>query len=417
MKFPTLALAALLPALAFAAEPGPATTATNQLGLELFRQVAASSPGGNVLLSPFSIESALALTYAGADGDTRTELARVLHFPADDTSLTNDFAVIRAELDVMVKSSAQLAVTRAAAGIKADSIEWHMANRLFGQTGYEFRAPFLAVTRDGYGAPLAQLDFKAGPEAARSTINTWVAQQTQDKIRDLIPPAGVTSLTRLVLVNALYLKAPWQDKFLPASTQDRAFQLHGGASADVPTMYGENKYGYAKKPGYTAVTLPYLGGDLQFLILLPDAPDGVDALAAQVTPELLRECTKLAPDKIKLYLPKFRLAAPTLPLARLLRSLGLKRAFDDPPGSANFDRMAPRQSGEHLSLAEVYHKTYLAVDEAGTEAAAATAASMWTLGIQLPLPPEVHVDHPFLIAIQHRVSGVCLFLGRVTDPR
>jgi len=417
MKIPILVLTALLPAVAMAADPGPATVAINQLGLELFRQVAAASPGGNVVLSPFSIQSALAMTYAGAEGETRTEMARVLHFPADDAPLATDFAVLRAELDLMVKSGGLLAATQAGAGAKVDTIEWHLANRLFGQTGYQFRDPFVTVTRNSYGAPLAQLDFKTGPEAARTTINAWVGEQTQGKIQDLIPPAGVSNLTRLVLVNALYLKAPWQEKFSPTSTKERAFTVSGGQPVPVPTMYNDISYGHMIYPNFTAVAIPYLGGDLQFVILLPDAPDGVDALAAQVTPELLLGCTKLEQHKIQLYLPKFRLTPPTLPLGKMLQSLGMKQAFNDPPGSANFARMVEPQSGDNLGLAEIYHKTFVAVDEEGTEAAAATAAAMWSLGIQMPRPPEVHVDHPFLFAIQHRVSGACLFLGRVTDPR
>ena len=403
-----------------AADFAPATTATNQLGLELFRQLAATKPGENLLLSPYSIQSALAMTYAGADGDTRTEMARVLHFPADDATLAASFGAIRDAITATVAKSSTLASRQARTGGKPDTIEWHLANRLFGQNDFAFRAPFLAYVRDRFAAPLQPMDFQADPEAARITINAWAEEQTRQKIRDLIPPHGVDNTTRLVLVNALYLKAPWEDAFKTELTGDSPFRVRGADSVAVPTMLQTFHPGYARRSGYTALTLPYLGGDLQFLILLPDDPDGVAALADKLTPALLQSCAKLSPGLVTLFLPKFRLAAPTLPLSEMLKSLGMKTAFDVPTGSANFDRMAPRQPDRYLYISQVFHKTYLALDEAGTEASAATAVDMGLGGAassNQPKPTIVHVDHPFLFAIQHRESGACLFLGRVMDPR
>jgi serpin B len=389
----------------------PAAEATNQLGLELLRQVAAASPGGNVPLSPYSIQSALAMTYAGADGDTRAEMARVLRFPPDDALLAASFGKLRAELDAMA--------TR-----YAGSVEWHVANRLFGQAGFEFRASFLALVKDNYGATLQQMDFKTAAGPARAEINTWVADQTHQKITDLIPAGGLTRATTLVLVNALYFKAPWEDAFEKDATENLRFKARGAETIRVPTMEQTAHFGYAKHPGFTAVTLPYRGGDLQFLLLLPDDPAGVDALASSVTPTLLRECARLdAPFQgVVLYLPKFRLQALTIALAQMMQSLGLKAAFDRPPGSANFDRMAPRKPDEYPAIGEVFHKASMDLDEGGTEAAAATAVEVLTVqtdAAPMPRPPPivVHVDHPFLFAIQHRESGACIFLCKVTDPR
>ena len=447
----------------------PATAATNQLGLELYRQLAAAKPGENLLLSPYSIQSALAMTYAGADGDTRTEMARVLHFPDDDAQLADAFGALRNALNDAVEKSnhaqadiidsyrreaanvpqeiqdlkkestrmppeylAQMqreAEQRARDDVKtAQALDPHptelrVANRLFGQQDFAFRPTFLDFTRDRYGAPLQPLDFKTASESARDTINAWVADQTKNKITDLLPSGSVGPGTRLVLVNALYFKAPWQDKFDKKMTEELVFKVRGRQKTEVPTMYNYEECGYAKVRGYTAVTLPYLGGDLQLLILLPDADNGVDALAAALTPDLLRRCAKLNQDDIRLWLPKFKFEPPTIKLADELKALGLRQAFDEPAGSANFDRMAPRKPDAYLAVSDVFHKTFFALDEESTEAAAATAVNMMVATAAMPSgpppppPPEVHVDHPFLFAIQHRESGACLFFGRVTDPR
>jgi serpin B len=186
-------------------------------------------------------------------------------------------------------------------------------------------------------------------------------------------------------------------------------------------MYQEVSLGYAHPNGYQAVVLPYIGGDLQFVIFLPDDPHGLPALESRLTPQMLSDCARLPNPDLKLFLPKFKLAPPTLSLSQALQSLGLKQAFDIPVGSANFDRMAPRRPNDYLYISEVFHKTFLNLDESETEAAAATVVSM-DFGAAAPMTPppppiEVHVDHPFLFAIQHQASGACLFLGHVTDPR
>jgi serpin B len=403
-----------------AAEFDPAATATNQLGLELFREAAAEKKNGNLLLSPFSIQCALAMTYAGADGETRTEMAKVLHFPPDDAPLTASFGALRGALDATVKKSAATAKQRQQVKGSVDTIEWHVANRLFGQRGYQFRQPFLALVKDDYAAPFEVLDFRDAAEPARGKINAWVEEQTRQKIRDLIPAGGVDKDTRLVLVNALYLKAPWEAKFEKATTQARPFHVRGVEAKDVPVMAQTTMFGYAKRDGFAALTLPYLGRDLQLLILLPDDRAGLDALSKKVTFDLLRECAKIEPQKIELYLPKFRIEGGTLPLGKMLQALGIKTAFDLPQESANFDRIAPRKPDDYLMISEVFHKTFLALDEEGTEAAAATAVVMPRVTSAMPVekpPLVVHVDHPFLFAIQHRESGVCLFLGRMVDPR
>ena len=409
-------LASVVPAAA--ADSQTATLAVNQLGLDLLPRAGASTD--NVLLSPYSIQVALAMTYAGADGATKAEMSRVLHFPSDDATLHASFAALAQALADGVAQQHQRNEQVRKYGGQGDDIELRVANRLFGQRGYEFRAPFLDVLKTTYAAPLEALDFRRDPENARRHINGWVETQTAKKIVDLIPSGGLTEYTRIVLTNALYFKAPWDRPFERLATAELPFHVRGGAPQDIPTMRNQFSLPYAKYRGFIAIALPYAGHDLQFLILLPEAPDGLAALEKELTPELLAGCATMKSQLVTLELPKFKLRPPTLSLGQTLQALGLKTAFDRPRGSANFERMAPRKPDDYLFIGEVFHKTFLALDEEGTEAAAATAVAV-VAGMGMPsTPPQpivVKVDHPFLFAIQHCGSGACLFLGRVTDPR
>jgi len=295
----------------------------------------------------------------------------------------------------------------------------NIANRLFAQKDYDFRQNFLSLVKQNYGAAFEPIDFTVNPAAAAQHINKWVADQTRDKIQDLIPANALNKLTRLVLANALYLKAPWTDPFPDKATQPEPFHARGGAPLDVPMMRKTDRFGYAKREGFTAVSLPYVGGDLQFLVLMPDDVNGLRTLESNLTADVLAKCTRLETQDVDLHLPKFKLEPPTIALAENLQALGMKSAFNIPQGSANFDKMAPRKPNDYLYISNVFHKTFIAVDEKGTEAAAATAVVMMrATAIARPKPPpiEVKVDRPFIYAIQHVPSGVCLFLGRVTNP-
>jgi serpin B len=192
------------------------------------------------------------------------------------------------------------------------------------------------------------------------------------------------------------------------------------ARVEVPTMAQTGRLGYARRDGFQAVSLPYEGGGFQFLILLPDPGVKLAQLEARLTPELLSGLAAVQREKVALFLPKFRIQPPTLDLAESLKKLGMRTAFDEPRGSANFERMAERKPDDYLFIGKVLHKTFLDLDENGTEAAAATAVAMMR-ATSMPVPEnppvEVRVDRPFLFAVQHRSSGACLFLGRITDPR
>lgn len=399
-----------------------AARATNEIGLDLYRRLAAAQPGRNVVLSPYSIESALALAYAGAEGETRREMARVLRLTDDTAALQSAFATLRFVLDDLAEQSKAVASSRTAAGQPTDPIQWHAANRLFGQADYGFRESFLTLMSEGFVAPLWPLDFRADPQGSRVTINNWVAQQTRDKIRDLIPVGGVTPATRLALVNALYLNAPWHTPFPRTATVPAAFRTATDGTRDVPTMRLKASMGYATGNGATTVTLDYLGGGLQFVIVLPDEGVTPETIAERLTAADCARWANLRDQQawfeVILSLPKFRIEGLTVNLRSALEALGMPTAFDVPRFSANFDRIAPRRlPDDYLYISDVFHRAFIAVDEQGTEAAAATAVMVVTPVSSAPPTVEVRVDRPFLFAIQHRGSGACLFLGRVTDPR
>ena len=395
----------------------PASTAINTLGLEL---LARSGTDANGLLSPYSIQTALAMTWAGAAGVTHDEMGRVLHYPPDEAAFHGSMAALREALETAAARTVQMAKRARESGRPGDPLSLSVANRLFGQTGYAFRQPFLDLTRDLYAAPFEAVDFESHPDRERRAINRWVEEKTRDRIRELIPPDGIDEDTRLVLVNAIHLQAPWQEPFPESATRPAPFYLAPGEAIDVPTLRRQGRLGFAQRNGYRAVTVPYLGGEVQFLVLLPDADGSLSDLERGLTADQLVADAQLPLTEVILHLPKLKLEPPLLRLGQELRALGMTTAFDQPRGSADFDRMAPRRANDYLRISEVFHKTFLALDEKGTEAAAATAVVMMrvtSLPAARPDPVEVRVDRPFLFAIQHRASGACLFLGRVVDPR
>lgn len=395
-----------------AVSPETAALAVNQLGLDLHRQMPKQ---GNLCLSPYSIQSALAMTYLGASGVTQEEMMRVLHFPADKEKLGKSFAALNQSLNKAQQTSARY-------DAPAKALQLHVANRLFGQSGYEFRKPFLSGVQDHFPAPLRSMNFRKDPGNARAEINGWVAEQTRDRIRDLIPRAGVTSATRLVLVNALYFKAAWRTEFEPEATHPKPFHINGGnETVNVPTMTNYKYMSYHRGRGFQAVTLPYIGNELHFLLIVPDSVNGLASVEQTLTPRILLACANARERTVILHMPKFKITPPTIPLGNVLQTMGLATAFDKPRGSANFDAMALKKQDDYLCISEVFHKTFLELDEKGTEAAAATAVTELTGGgggYQEPEKPiEIKADRPFIFAIQHAQSGACLFLGRVTDPR
>jgi serpin B len=424
-KFALMLLFIVLPMIPVFGQPSPtllgagliAAPAVNGIGVDLLHVT--GHPDQNALLSPYSIGTALAMTYVGADGKTRDEMARVLHLRGDDAQLAGAFSTLQGQLDSVVQNSARDSEQMKQFGRTNDAIILDVANRLFGEQHYTFRPAFLDLLKTQFNAPFQPMDFRRNYTAAGKTINDWVAEKTKDRIQDLVPSGALSATTRLVLVNALYMKAPWQEPFSDQTTKPLPFHVRGGEAANVPTMNIQKNFGYAKADGLTVVTVPYKGNELQFLIILPDDTNGLAGVETELTADQLAKWAMLPNQSVKLFLPKFKMQPSTMLLAKALQQLGMTTAFDIPKGSANFDRMAPRKPDDYLAISDVLHKTFISVDEKGTEAAAATAVVM--VGrqaiIRQPEPVEVKVDHPFLFAIQHRASGACLFLGHVVDPR
>jgi len=398
------------------ADTSPVAAGINQFGLELHQRLAAD--GGNLVTSPWSITSALAMTWAGAAGRTHAEMAATLHLGDDEAAAHAAIAAIAADLAEIARASRVRVEDPDRKGGPNTPLEIITANRLFGQSGHPFEKPFIDFLEQTYAAPLEQLDFIRESEAARIHINDWVEKQTRERIKDLIPQGLLDEETRLVLTNAIYMKAPWASEF--SELPEMTFHVNGADETKIPGLSNRATFGYRQIPGGALVSVPYDGGGLQFLIVLPDERDGLAALEKQIDSALLAGATRLDPREIVLHMPKFKLEPDRVMLADQLKAMGMPTAFDDPRGSADFSRMAPRRPDDYLCISNVVHKAFIEVNRYGTEAAAATAVVMMrvtSIEVDPVEPLEIHVDRPFLFAVQHVASGTCLFLGRVTDPR
>ena len=384
-----------------AATPEQAVQSVNTLGLDLHRQMPKES---NLCLSPYSIQSALAMTYLGASGVTQKEMARVLHLPADKQALGESFTALRQMLEEAQQASVTTVAQSKKFGGPSEPLTLRVANRLFGQKTYAFRKPFLSEVKTYFGAPLQPMSFSKNPAGATHEINGWVAKQTQDRIRDLINET-LPGNTRLVLVNALYFKAAWADDFVQTATSPQPFHLRGTKQiVDVPTMRTYKNMRYYKGRGFQTVTLPYVGNQLHFLLIVPDSIAGISSVEAKLTPQLLLACAKAEYREVILDLPKFKIAPPTVQLGEILQKLGMTTAFDEPKASADFDAMAPKLPTDYLRISKVFHKTFIELDEKGTEAAAATAVVMLppiTAAPEQDLPKPIklkadrlHLRHP-----------------------
>jgi serpin B len=391
-------------------EPNPVAAATNALGLDLYRQFA--DQPGNLCLSPYSIQAAFAMTTNGAAGETLEQMRTALHLPADLDSLNGSFAELVADFEQRGQRAADHARR-----FRADEpgFQLAVANRLFGQQGYPFDPAFLGILADRYAAPLQPADFRNKHDSERLGINQWVEEQTRRRIRDLLPAGAITGDTRLVLVNALHFKAAWREQFAKSATKPAPFHLASGAVPEVPTMHQTERFGYAKEDGYTALTLPYSEG-FSMLLVVPDEINGLPAIERGLGADKLSALARLPARRVALHFPKFRIEGATVPLKGPLEKLGIKLAFTP---AADFGRMTSDKKLPGLYISDAYHRTFIAVDEKGTEAAAATAVAMVPLSA-MPRPEDpvvVKVDRPFFYAIVDGRSRTALFVGRVQDPR
>ena len=296
-----------------------------------------------------------------------------------------------------------------------------VANRLFGDKAYTFEPSYLGHVKTAFGAPLEPVDFRTGAEDARAHINGWVAQQTQDRIKDLIPAGGVDKKTRLVLTNAIYFLGDWEAPFEKNATQPATFYTTKTDKKDVPTMHDLVTLRYAAVDRVKVLDLPYQTGALALTVVLPDAVDGLDAVEARLTPAAMDKWFgALALGPVKVSLPKFKIEpATSLALRPTLDAMGMPLAFEG--DKADFTGIAnPPNPLERLHVDEVFHKAFVKVDEKGTEAAAATAvevaAAPSAVAAKPPPAAEFKADHPFLFFLRDLRSGAILFMGRLSDP-
>ncbi len=354
---------------------------------------------GNLFYSPYSISLALAMTYAGARGQTEEQMARTLHYTLPQDRLHPAFNA----LDQQVASRGT-----GARGQDAKGFRLRLANSLWGQAGYSFLPQYLESLAKDYGAGLRLLDFQKAAEAARITINDWVEEQTEGKIQNLLPQGTVSSLTRLVLVNAIYFNAAWKHPFTAQDT--RPFTLADGRKVDAPTMSQTVTLPYTRGEGYQAVELPYDGGEISMLVLLPDT-GGFERFEGTLDARVVDGAVQaLQARRVALTMPKFKYES-SFSLAPVLSEMGMPEAMSE---RADFSGMSGNRD---LHISDVIHKAIVLVDEKGTEAAAATGV---VVGVTSAMPMDqvtLTVDRPFLFLIRDVKTGTVLFVGRVLDPR
>lgn len=354
---------------------------------------------GNFFYSPHSISLALAMTYAGARGETERQMTDVLHFNLSQDHLHPAFNGLDLELARRGEG---------AEGKDEEGFRLNIVNALWGQEGYEFLPEFLDLLAENYGAGLRLLDFASASEESRVTINDWVSEQTEDRIKDLIPQGAIDPLTRLVLTNAIYFNAAWSNPFEPSMTEDGTFYLLDGGEVTVPMMRQTESFGYTEGEGYQAVELPYDGWELSMVILLPNAGEFEEFESSLDAEQVDAIIEALARREVALTMPKFEFDS-NFSLSQSLATMGMQAAFTE---SADFSGMTGNRD---LFISDVIHQAFVSVDEAGTEAAAATAVIMAEMAAPA-MPIEVTMDHPFIFMIRDIQTGAILFVGRVADP-
>lgn len=371
------------------------TDAQNRFAVDLYKQL--SSDTGNLFFSPYSIYSALTMAFAGAKQATAGEMITTLHLPYTNEKIHQAMNGLTRRL----LSSAVLG--------DIELFKFSIANAVWAQADYPILQTYLDTLSENYAAGLKIVDFRNKEEAAR-IINDWVAEQTAERIKDLISKASITPATRMVLTNAIYFKANWASQFKERDTAEAPFYLLDGTSQNVEMMFQEADFTYVRNQQFDAVSMPYEGGNFTMVLLMPKG-QSLSEYEKGLSPEIL---TGLANSKtsakMKLFVPKFGIEK-SLNLVEILRKLGMKTAFED---TADFSGMT---GSKDLKITDVVHKAFLQVNEGGTEAAAATGV---VIGLTSVMPTEdmieMHFDHPFLLMIRDNSTGALVFLGRYMQP-
>ncbi|UCG54613.1 MAG: serpin family protein [Dehalococcoidia bacterium] len=352
----------------------------------------------NLFYSPYSISLALAMTYAGASGQTAQEMANTLHFYLNQDKLHSAFNWLDIEL---VKRG------EGASGKDEEGFRLNIVNAIWGQENYRFLDAFLDVLAENYGAGLRILDFIKSTEVARNTINEWISQQTEGRIEELIPQGAIDAATRLVLTNAIYFNAAWMYPFDEENTVDRVFYLLNDDTVSIPMMNQTEFLNYVQGDNYQAVELPYDGNELSMFLLMPDK-DSFTSFEESIDSELINNIIdELTTKQVVLSMPKFEFKSE-IGLKQILAEMGMPTAFS---GMADFSGMT---KGRDLFIDDVLHEAFVSVDEAGTEAAAATAVIMKLTAAEETV--TMSLDHPFIFLIRDMKTDTVLFVGRVLNP-
>jgi serpin B len=354
---------------------------------------------GNLFFSPYSLSVALAMTYAGAAGDTADQMSGTLHFALPPERLHPAFNAYSIDLEGRAEQDAQ-----------GTPFELSIANSLWGQQGFSFEARFLDALAENYGAGMRLVDFAADPESARQEINRWVSEETREKIKDLVPEGALDALTRLVLANAIYFKAAWLHVFDADATATGLFHLPDGSVVDAEMMRQQATFAYGAGEGYQAIELPYETGAMSMVVLLPDEGSFSSIEQGLGAEALHRIVDRMTVQPVVLAMPKFTYESQ-FGLREALQALGMTDAFD--PERADFSGMDGQWD---LYIGDVLHQAFVSVDEEGTEAAAATAVVMQVTSAPIDEPIRLTIDRPFLYLIRDMQSGTILFLGRVVNP-
>jgi serine protease inhibitor len=390
-----MVLVMLIELAAYIENPAPAVVEGNtDFALDLYREL--KNTKGNLFFSPYSISTALAMTYAGARENTAKQMADVLHFPPGQKEFHSVFGQLESLLNEVQNQG---------------DVRLNVANSLWPQEGYPFLEEYLSLVKKHYGVVIMPSDYQRAAEKARKNINQWVEEKTRDKIKNIIPPGILNALTRLVLVNAIYFRGNWASQFDDSRTKEDTFYLLSGKTVQTPLMAQEKVFAYGDEEFLQVLELPYVGGSLSMIVFLPKEKDGLLQLEKQLTAANLRMwASGLRKQKVKVFLPRFKMTSQFV-LAKTLAAMGMHDAFN--PNKANFSGMDGRL--HWLYIGAVLHKAFIDVNEEGTEAAAATATLLGRVKMA-PQPPIFRVDHPFIFLIRENTTGSILFLGRVMDP-
>jgi len=371
----------------------------NAFALDLYHQL--NGVTDNLFFSPYSISIALAMTCAGAAGNTESQMAQAMHFDLPQAQLHPAFNQLA--LEMARRANAE--------GVDpSQAFTLHVVNATWGQAGYTFLPGYLDILAQEYDAGIRLLDFAANPESARNTINQWVSQETQNRINDILPAGSIDTLTRLVLSNAIYFKADWSSEFDKNLTKDGVFHLAAGSTTTVPMMKRTGFYNYASRNGYQALELPYAGEQLALLIILPDEGRFTEVSSALDSNGLAGIVIDLHSKNVDVTLPKFSFEY-NLGVKSWLQQMGMVDAFD--PTRADFSGMDGKKD---LYISDVLHKAFVAVDEAGTEAAAATTVIVGVTSMPAEQPIAFKADRPFIFLIRDIPTNTILFLGNMMNP-